>query len=110
MSLGADALRLNTNIDATVYQARIVGATDGVNTDGWFNLTNAPRSSGWHHARIVIGAPNGADTPASFYIDNMITPLLTTPRSMPMGLTCWKSMPTSATRADTLTIWPFRTT
>ena len=77
MSLGADALRLNTNIDATVYQARIVGATDGVNTDGWFNLTNAPRSTGWHHARVVIGAPNGADTPASFYIDNMITPLLT---------------------------------
>ena len=77
MSLGADALRLNTNINATVYQARIVGATDGVNTDGWFNLTNAPRSSGWHHARIVIGAPNGADTPASFYIDNMIAPLLT---------------------------------
>jgi hypothetical protein len=77
MSLGADALRLNTNIDAAVYQARIVGATDGVNPEGWFNLTNAPRSSGWHHARIVIGAPNGADTPASFYIDNMVTPLLT---------------------------------
>jgi hypothetical protein len=77
MCLGADALRLNTNIDATVYQARIVGATDGVNSEGWFNLTNAPRSGGWHHARIVIGAPNGADTPASFYIDNMITPALT---------------------------------
>jgi hypothetical protein len=76
MSLGADALRLNTNIDATVYQARIVGATDGVNPEGWFNLTNAPRSSGWHHARIVIGAPNGADTPASFYIDNLVTPAL----------------------------------
>jgi hypothetical protein len=77
MSLGADASRLNTNIDATLYQARIVGATDGVNPEGWFNLTNAPRSSGWHHARIVIGAPNGTDTPASFYIDNMITPALT---------------------------------
>jgi hypothetical protein len=76
MSLGADALRLNTNIDATVYQARIVGATDAVNDQGWFNLTNAPRSSGWHHARIVIGAPKGMDTPASFYIDNMITPVL----------------------------------
>ena len=77
MSLGAYAIRLDTNIDATVYQARIVGATDGVNVNGWFNLTNAPRSSGWHHARIVIGAPNGAATPASFFIDNMITPALT---------------------------------
>jgi len=76
MCLGADALRLNTNIDATVYQARIVGATDAVNDQGWFNLTNALRSSGWHHARIVIGTPNGADTPASFYIDNMITSVL----------------------------------
>ena len=76
LSLGADSLRLNTNIDATVYQARIVGATDGVNEDGWFNLTNAPRSTGWHHARIVIGAANGADTPASFYIDDMVTPVL----------------------------------
>ena len=77
MSLGANALRANTNIDATMYQARILGATDGVNPEGWFNLTNAPRSTGWHHARIVIGTPNGADTPASFYIDNMVTPLLT---------------------------------
>jgi hypothetical protein len=77
MCLGADALRLNTSIDATVYQARIVGATDGVNPEGWFNLTNVTRSAGWHHARITIGAANGADTPASFYIDNMITPALT---------------------------------
>lgn len=77
MSLGADALRLNTSIDATLYQARIVGATDGVNAEGWFNLTNVTRSAGWHHARIAIGAANGADTPASFYIDDMITPALT---------------------------------
>jgi hypothetical protein len=77
MSLGADDLFYNTNIDATVYQARIVGATDAVNEQGWLNLTNAPRSKGWHHARIVIGVPNGADTPASFYIDNMLTPALT---------------------------------
>ena len=75
--LGADAARFNTDIDATVYQVRIVGATDGVNPEGWFNLTNAPRSSGWHHARIVIGAPNGVDTPASFYVDDMVNPKLT---------------------------------
>jgi len=62
---------------APMYQARIVGATDGVNPDGWFYLTNATRSVGWHHARIVIGAASGAATPASFYIDNMITPALT---------------------------------
>src|SRR5207249_1076597 len=29
MSLGADAVRLNTGIDATMYQARVVGASDG---------------------------------------------------------------------------------
>jgi hypothetical protein len=77
LSLGSYALRFDTAIDATVYQARIVGATDGANGNGWFNLTNAPRSAGWHHARIVIGVPNGADTIASFYIDDMITPRLT---------------------------------
>jgi hypothetical protein len=77
MSLGSDGPRANTNIDVTIYQARIVGATDGVNPEGWFNLTNAPRAKGWHHARIVVGAANGADTPASFYIDDMVTPALT---------------------------------
>ncbi len=76
LCLGADAPRLNTNIDTTVYQARIVGATDGVNPEGWFNLTNAPRSEGWHHARVVIGTPGGTNTPASFYIDDMVNPVL----------------------------------
>jgi hypothetical protein len=77
MSLGADALRYNANIDATMYQARIVGAGDAVDIDGWFNLTNAVRTAGWHHARIVVGAANGPDTPASFYIDDMVVPALT---------------------------------
>jgi len=76
MSLGAYALRLDTDIDATMYQARIVAATDGVNANGWFNLTNTVRSVGWHHARISVGAANGANTPASFYIDDMATPAL----------------------------------
>src|SRR5258706_4116497 len=62
LSLGSFALRFNTNIDATRYQARVVGATDGVNASGWFNLTNAVRTVGWHHARVVIGAANGANT------------------------------------------------
>jgi hypothetical protein len=76
MSLGSYALRFDTNIDATLYQARILGATDGVNANGWFNLTNVTRSVGWHHGRIVLGAANGADTLASFYIDDMTTPAL----------------------------------
>ena len=75
MSLGAYMPGVGTSVPN--YQARIVGATDGVNSDGWFYLTNATRSIGWHHARIVIGAANGAATPASFYIDNMVTPALT---------------------------------
>jgi hypothetical protein len=77
MSLGSDALRFNAGIDATMYQARIIGASDAVDPDGWFNLTNTIRTVGWHHARIVLGAANGADTPASFYIDDMIVPALT---------------------------------
>jgi hypothetical protein len=77
MCLGSDALRFNAGIDATMYQARIIGATDAVDPDGWFNLTNRIRSVGWHHARIVVGAANGANTPASFYIDDMVVPALT---------------------------------
>jgi hypothetical protein len=77
LTLGADALRYNTDIDATMYQARIIGAIDSVNPEGWFNLTNSTRSVGWHHARIVIGPANGPDTPASFYIDDMVTAALT---------------------------------
>lgn len=75
LSLGAYVPGVGTSI--SMYQARIVGATDGVDADGWFYLTNTTRSVGWHHARIVIGAANGANTPASFYIDNMVTPALT---------------------------------
>jgi hypothetical protein len=72
MSLGA---YLGTGTDSTKYQARIVGATDGLDL-GWFNLS-VERSIGWHHARIVVGAPNDANTPASFYLDDMTTPVLT---------------------------------
>ncbi|HEY5914896.1 MAG TPA: immunoglobulin domain-containing protein [Verrucomicrobiae bacterium] len=74
LSLGA--YMPGTGSGAPMYQARVVGATDAVNPEGWFYLTNATRSIGWHHARIVIGAENGADTPASFFIDDMITPAL----------------------------------
>ena len=77
LSLGANDPSQNTNIDATLYQARIVGAADGVNAQGWFNLTNSPRSEGWHHARMVIGDADGTNTLASFYIDDMVNPALT---------------------------------
>jgi len=75
MSLGA--YMPGTGAGAPMYQARIVGATDGINPEGWFYLTNATRSIGWHHARMVVGADRGADTLASFYIDNMSTAALT---------------------------------
>jgi sugar lactone lactonase YvrE len=53
------------------YQARIVGATGGFNANGWFN-TATLRSVGWHHARIVIGIPDAANSaPVWMYLDNM---------------------------------------
>jgi hypothetical protein len=53
------------------YQARIVGATGGFNANGWFN-TPVLRSVGWHHARMVVGIPNSANTaPVWMYLDNM---------------------------------------
>lgn len=61
-------------IDFTKYQARVVGATDGLFA-GWFNLS-LTRSVGWHQGRIVLGEPAGASTQVSFYIDDMTNPLL----------------------------------
>lgn len=58
------------------YQAEVLGATNGVNGTEWFNLA-LTRTAGWHEAAIVLGAPNGANTSVSFYIDNLTTPLLT---------------------------------
>ena len=73
LSLGAANTPGN---DTTVYQARVVGATDGtINTNGWYNTTRA-RSVGWHKARISLGDANGSSTPVSFYIDDMTNPLL----------------------------------
>jgi hypothetical protein len=56
------------------YQARVLGASaadDGAsvaNAQGWFNLDVA-RTVGWHTASIVLGAPNGANTTVTMYID-----------------------------------------
>ncbi len=73
LSLGAANTPGN---DTTKYQARVVGATDGtINTNGWYNTT-ATRSVGWHEAKIVLGVPAGTATQVSFYIDDMVNPLL----------------------------------
>ena len=62
--------------DSTKYQVRVGGATDGL-TGGWFN-TSITRSVGWHEGRIALGSALGdGTTTVSFFIDNMITPVLT---------------------------------
>lgn len=69
LSLGA-ASNQNTGFSSQLYQARVVGATDGYSS-GWFN-TNTARSVGWHHARIDVGPalPDGTNY-VQFYIDDM---------------------------------------
>jgi len=59
----------------SVYQARILGdttGTDGATSagGGWFNLA-VPRTVGWHTASIVVGAPNGAYTTVSMFLDGV---------------------------------------
>ena len=61
--------------DATKYQARVAGATDGLGGGQWFNV--GTRSVGWHLAEILLGADQGANTSVSFFIDDMVNPLLT---------------------------------
>ncbi len=72
LSLGAN----NTSgVDPNFYQVRVVGATDGLGTTGWFN-TSVGRSVGWHHGKIVIGSPLVNNTNnVDFYIDNMLSPI-----------------------------------
>jgi hypothetical protein len=75
LSLGASSNQ-SAGFNATVYQARVVGASDGY-AAGWFN-TGVARLVGWHHARIAVGPALGDGTnDVSFYIDNMTTPALT---------------------------------
>lgn len=73
--------------DPSVYQAKITGETDGVSGSEFYNTTGA-RSIGWHHFRMVFGIPNGADTPVSFYIDDMINPVMTHAKFFAEGLDC----------------------
>lgn len=80
-----DVLTTPAGYDATKYQIRVVGAPGGFNSGpsnystGWFTLdgtngtVNTPRSSGWHHAKIVLGPAKGGGTnDASFYIDGVL--------------------------------------
>jgi hypothetical protein len=66
LSLGASN---PAGFNNTNYQARVVGATDGTASGNWFNV--GTRSIGWHEGKIQLGAPNGASTTASFYIDGV---------------------------------------
>ena len=72
------------NLNTNVYQAGVMGAADGTagrisrNIAGqtkYFNTT-APRSEGWHHARIVVGPAHPATYVADvqFFVDDMINP------------------------------------
>ncbi len=72
LSLGAPYWNAQ-DFDPTVYQAWIVGASDGYGGTSYFN-TNTPRSVGWHHGRIVVGPalPNGTND-VKFYIDGSLT-------------------------------------
>jgi MYXO-CTERM domain-containing protein len=81
ISLGASN---PAGFDATVYQARVVGATGGL-ANGWFNLS-VPRSPGWHLAEILLGSDQGTATSVSFFIDNLTTPALTVPISSSGGV------------------------
>jgi len=60
--------------DSNVYQARIVGASDGYSY-GWFNTTT-PRSIGWHKMRVVVfPTSSGTAGMVAFYIDDMNNPI-----------------------------------
>lgn len=69
LSLGAST---PTGYDNTRYQARVVGATDGLGGGTWFNLS-VTRSVGWHEGQIVVDNANNV----RFYIDDMNNPVLT---------------------------------
>jgi hypothetical protein len=76
LSLGATTAVGDAGFDPNYYQARVVGATDGYNANGWFN-TSVPRSVGWHHAVIVVGrAQDDGTNDVSFFIDDLDNPTL----------------------------------
>ncbi|HEX2948646.1 MAG TPA: hypothetical protein VHV83_03615 [Armatimonadota bacterium] len=66
------------------YQARIVGTNATgtgdctcIGTSGWWNLTTAPRTVGWHHFRIAVGpALANMTNVVCFFVDDMTNPAL----------------------------------
>jgi len=71
--------------DSTKYQARLIGYTLGFNSNGWANLP-LTRSVGWHHGKIEVGpADITGNNSVSYYIDNMLNPLLTGTTNRPNG-------------------------
>jgi hypothetical protein len=77
--------------DTSKYQAQVLGATDGLNSayPAYFD-TAAPRSAGWHNARIVVGPAAAATRVAAinFYIDDMVNPTLTHDNAGGVGINC----------------------
>jgi hypothetical protein len=77
MCLGCFWVFGNTNADLTKYQARVLGATDGLTTNAtWFNTT-ATRSIGWHHMRMVVGSRTGGTAMVNMFVDDMANPAFT---------------------------------
>jgi hypothetical protein len=76
ISIGATTI-MDGGFDPNFYQARIVGATDGYNSNGsWFN-TQTTRTVGWHHAVIMVGpSMNDGTNDVLFFIDDMTNPTL----------------------------------
>ena len=60
--------------NSSKYQARIAGAALGYG-QGWID-TACERAVGWHHGRILLGAPLAdGTTTVYFYIDDLVTPV-----------------------------------
>ena len=100
----------HAGFDHTKYQARIKDgqANETAFHDGWYNL-DVTRSIGWHHARIIIGAPDSdtSTNPVAFYIDDLSTAAMTGTMSSGINaaelVTCWKQ----GDYTDTATVnWP----
>jgi hypothetical protein len=76
LSLGGTTAVGDAGFDPNYYQARVVGATDGYNANGWFN-TGTPRSVGWHYGVIVVGpAQDDGTNDVLFFIDDLTNPTL----------------------------------
>jgi hypothetical protein len=75
LSLGA-TFHTDPGFDPNYYQARVVGASDGYNANGWFN-TQTPRTVGWHHGAVAVGPQRSDGTnKVFFFIDDASHPTL----------------------------------